>query len=338
MSEGHLSWMDEVEPEGRWRAASRPIDMKIGYSEVYSGEPGRRADFVRESVRFLDANGFDSVWLPEHVVLFDEYNSEYPYGTPGRQAVTRTRPEDGNEGVRGFMDGVVLAAMIAQHSSRMRVGTYIVILGQRNPLVFARQVATLDHVTDGRVNLGVGVGWSREEYESIGIPFDRRGARVDEYIDAMKALWTEDPSEFHGEFADFGPLRAFPKPVQQPHPPVLIGGQSRRGIRRAADKGDGLILYNLEIRDIEVCLDELDRCLEGSHRSLADVQVVVGRRNEGRTPEAWESDRRFIEDCRAMGVISEVVCSPRFPAGEQWFEYMASYVEALGIAGPGDAG
>lgn len=331
MSEGHLPWMGEVEPEGRWRAAARSIDMKIGYSEVYSGEQDRGADFVRDSVRFLDAHGFDSVWLPEHVVLFDEYTSEYPYGTPGRQAVTRSRPEDGNEGVRGFMDGVVLAAMIAQHTERMRVGTYIVILGQRNPVVFARQVATLDHATQGRVNLGVGVGWSREEYESLGVPFERRGARVDEYIDAMRALWTEDPSEFHGEFVDFGPLRAYPKPVQQPHPPILVGGQSRRGIQRAAEKGDGLILYNLEIRDIEVCLDELDRCLEGTSRSLADMTVVVGRRNEGRTEEAWDSDRRFIEACREMGVISEVVCSPRFPAGDRWFEYMESYMRALGM-------
>lgn len=333
MSEGHLPWMDDVEPEGRWRSSSRPIDMRIGYSEVYSGEVGRRSDFVRETTRFLDANGFDSVWLPEHVVLFDEYTSEYPYGTPGRQAVTRTRPEAGNEGVRGFMDGVVLAAMIAQHSERMRVGTYIVILGQRNPVVFARQVATLDQVTDGRVNLGVGVGWSQQEYESLGVPFERRGARVDEYIDAMRALWVDDPSEFHGEFADFGPLRAHPKPLQQPHPPILVGGQSRRGIRRAAEKGDGLILYNLEIRDIEICLDELDRCLDGTERSLADMNVVVGRRNEGRDEESWDADRQFIEECRSMGVISEVVCSPRFPAGDAWFAYMEQYVDALGLAG-----
>lgn len=333
MSEGHLPWMSEKEPEGRWRSSSRPLEMRIGYSEVYSGEESRGAAFVRDTVRYLDSHGFDSIWLPEHVVLFDEYTSQYPYGTPGRQAVTRSRPEKGNEGVRGFMDGVVLAAAIAQHTSRMRVGTYIVILGQRNPVVFARQVATLDQMTEGRVNLGVGVGWSKEEYESIGVPFERRGARVDEYIDAMKQLWTTDPSEYHGEFVDFGPLRAYPKPVQRPHPPVLVGGQSPRGLRRAAEKGDGVILYNLEIRDIEICLDEYDRHLTNVGRSLADQQVIVGRRNEGRTEEAFESDRHFIEQCRDMGVITEVVCSPRFPAGDDWFRYMDRYVAALGTDG-----
>lgn len=332
MSEGHLPWMDERQPEGRWRSAARPIEMRIGYSEVYSGEPGRQLPFVRDTVRFLDDKGFDTLWMPEHVVLFDEYTSQYPYGTPGRQAVTRTRPEKGNEGVRGFMDGVVLGAAVTQMSQRMRVGTYIVILGQRNPVVFARQIATLDQLSEGRFNVGVGVGWSQEEYESIGVPFARRGARVDEYIDAMKALWVDNPSEFHGEFADFGPLRAFPKPVQHPHPPVLVGGQSPRGIQRAAEKGDGLILYNLTIRDLEICLDEYDRQLEQCGRSLRDMQVVVGRRNEGRTQADWESDRQFIEDCRAMGVITEVVCSPRFPT-DGWFTNMEGYTRALGMTG-----
>lgn len=334
MSEGHLAWMDETEPEGRFRSSARPIDMRIGYSEVFSGEPDRRLDFIRDAVAFLDTAGFDTLWIPEHVVLFDSYESEYPYGSPGRQAVTRTRPEAGNEGPRGFMDAVVLLAAVGQMTDRMRFGSYVVILGERNPVVFARQVATLDQVTNGRFNLGVGVGWSREEYEAIGVPFERRGARVDEYIAAMKTLWADDPSEYHGEFADFGPLRAHPKPIQTPHPPVFVGGQSKRGIRRAAEHGDGLILYNLELRDIEVCLDEFDRALEREGRKLSELQVVVGRRNEGRTQQDWDADAAFIQACRDLGVITEVVCSPRFPAGPRWFEYMEPYAATIGLQAP----
>jgi probable F420-dependent oxidoreductase len=338
MAEGRLSWMETAEVsaagEERIRNAARSGRLRVGYSEIFSGEPDRAAPFVRDSVRCLDEAGFDTIWVPEHVVLFESYASEYPYGTPGRQEVTRSRPEPGNVGPKGFMDGVVLLSAIAQFTTRMRVGTYIVILGQRNPVVFARQVATLDQMSEGRMNLGIGVGWSQEEHEAVGVPFERRGARVDEYIDAMRALWTTDPSEFHGEFVDFPPLLAYPKPHQQPHPPIHVAGQSKRALRRAAEKGDGVILYNLEIRDIEVCLDELDRHLDVAGRTLDDIDVVVGRKNEGRDLASFESDREFIDQCRALGAINEVVCSPRFPSGDRWFELMAQYTEVLELSAP----
>ena len=160
----------------------------------------------------------------------------------------------------------------------------------------------------------------------MGVPFERRGDRVDEYVEAMKELWVKDISEFHGEFVDFDPLLAYPKPLQKPHPPILVGGQSKRAIRRAADLGDGLILYNLNVPELELCLEEYDRLLTARGRKLEDLQVVAGRRNVagdkfsiGNTPdllelqEIWDGDAQFLKECRELGAISEAVFSPRLP-------------------------
>lgn len=331
VGEGQLAWMIDQPIERRYLLSTQAIDMRFGYSEIFSCEPDRDLAFLSDVVPFLDEAGFDTLWVPEHVVQFDEYTSEYPYGSPGRQGVTRTRPEEGNRGTLGYPDGLVLLAAAAQMSARLRFGTYVLILPERSPVVLARQLATLDHMTNGRFNLGVGVGWSQEEYEAIGVPFARRGARMDEYLDVLRELWTSDPTSFSGEFVDFPALRAYPKPKQSPHPPIYVGGQSKRGLRRAAEKGDGLLLYNLNLPDLEIALDEFDRQLERVGRKLENVDVVVGRRNEGRTVADWKRDSNYIDDVAALGVVNEIVFSPRFPGAEAWFEYMEGYVKELGL-------
>lgn len=328
MSGGAQPWMKEYALHGRERKARDRDTLQIGISEVFYGENGREVGFVRDTAAMIEELGFDSLWFSEHVVYFEEYQSQYPYGWVGAAEVFRKRDEEGNPGLRGMLDAPILSVAAASVTSRIRFGTYINILPQRNPVVFAREIATVDHLTEGRFNFGVGVGWSREEYEACGVAFERRGARMDEYIGAMKALWTQEISSFAGEFVSFEPLLAYPKPLQRPHPPILIGGQSIRGIQRAAELGDGLIMYNLSIEDVEKTLEVYEDELAERNRSIDDVQIVVGRRNEERTMEAWKSDREFIDQCAALGVITDVVCSPRFP-NAKYEENMREYADVV---------
>jgi probable F420-dependent oxidoreductase len=311
MSGGELSWMRDYKPTNtRWEQRER---VTIGLSEVFLGENGRELGFVRESAQLIESIGYNYVWLPEHVVFFETFESKYPYGQTGAAEISRTRKEEGNTGTRGIMDGPIVAVAAAAVTSSLRFGTFIVILPQRNPVVFGREIATVDQLTGGRFDLGVGVGWLKEEYEACGVPFDNRGDRLDDYIGALRALWTQEVSSYESPTVSFKPLLAYPKPLQKPHPPILVGGQSLRGIDRAARLGDGLIVYDLDINQIAKVIDVYDQRLARYGRKLSDVRLVVGRRNEGRTAESWKSDQEFVAAVKQLGGVTDIVCSPRFP-------------------------
>jgi len=311
MSGGELAWMRDYQAKNRsWEKRER---VTLGISEVFFGENGRELGFVRESAQLIESIGYDYVWLPEHVVFFETFESKYPYGQTGAAEISRTRKEEGNTGTRGIMDGPIVAVAAAAVTTHLRFGTFIVILPQRNPVVFAREIATVDQLTQGRFDLGVGVGWLKEEYAACGVPFDNRGDRLDDYIGALRALWTQEVSSFESPTVSFQPLLAYPKPLQQPHPPILVGGQSLRGIDRAARLGDGLIVYDLDVDQIRKVIDVYDQRLARYGRKLADVRLVVGRRNEGRSVESYKSDQAFIAEVREIGGVTDIVCSPRFP-------------------------
>ena len=136
-------------------------------------------------------------------------------------------------------DPLIWLAYVAATAPTLRLGTCILILPQRNPLVLAKELATLDHLSNGRVELGIGVGWMKEEFEALGIPWERRGARTDEYVAALRTVWSGSHVEFHGEFVDFDPLTCTPQPAQGPDIPILVGGDTPAAIRRAANLADG---------------------------------------------------------------------------------------------------
>lgn len=311
MSGGELSWMRDYKATNtRWEQRDR---VTIGISEVFLGENGRELGFVRESAQLIESIGYNYVWLPEHVVFFETFDSKYPYGQTGAAEISRTRKEEGNTGTRGIMDGPIVAVAAAAVTTTLRFGTFIVILPQRNPVVFGREIATVDQLTGGRFDLGVGVGWLKEEYEACGVPFDNRGDRLDDYIGALRALWTQGVSSYESPTVSFKPLLAYPKPLQKPHPPILVGGQSLRGIDRAARLGDGLIVYDLDLDQIAKVIDVYDQRLARYGRKLSDVRLVVGRRNEGRDSAAWKSDQEFVAAVKQLGGVTDIVCSPRFP-------------------------
>ncbi len=193
---------------------------------------GRYADPAAavELLQAAEEAGFESAWTVEHTVVPEGYESAYPYSPDGKMA--------GGKSDIPLPDPLIWLSYAAAATSRIKLGTAILILPQHNPVITAKQVATLDHLSGGRVLLGIGVGWLREEFEAIGASFDDRGARTDEYVAAMRELWSAERPSFHGEFVRFDGAHCRPRPVNGAVP-IIVGGHSRAAARRAGRLGDG---------------------------------------------------------------------------------------------------
>lgn len=275
--------------------------MKLGISEVFTGAGARSGSWANDAAQLIEEIGYNSVWLPEHVVFFPEYTSQYPYESGGAAEVHR---------MLGVTDPLVLASSIAAATKTLRIGTYVFVVPQRNPIITARQVASVDQLSNGRFEFGVGVGWSEEEYSALDVPFGRRGARMDEYLAAMRTLWSpEELSSFSGEFVDFPPLYCFPKPAQ-PRLPIIVGGNSDASLRRIVEVGDGWAGYSRTAEDIEIFIERLSPMMDAAGRKMSELSLKVGRRSKGSTEQDWENDRVYIDQVMSLG-IDEVVVSPR---------------------------
>lgn len=177
-----------------------------------------------------EALGFESVWVAEHLVFPSVIRSRYPYAAEGVPPINPATP---------LLDPLLVLMQVAARTQRIRLGTNVYILPLRHPIAVARMVGTLDVLSGGRVSFGVGLGWLAEEFAAVGIDFAGRAGRGREAIRALRALWTEEEPSFEGRSVRFGPLRFEPKPAQRPHPPILVGGESRAALKRAAELGDG---------------------------------------------------------------------------------------------------
>jgi probable F420-dependent oxidoreductase len=202
--------------------------MDIGIAFANTG-PFATATGAAELAREAEAAGFESVWTVEHVIYPDEYESSYPYAADGKMPAVPSTP---------IPDPLIWLTWVAAHSQRLTLATGILILPQRNPLVLAKEVATLDHLSGGRVELGIGVGWLQEEFDALGVPWEHRGRRTDEYIEAMRALWATDNAAYDGEFVSFERASSNPKPPAGTVP-FVIGGHSKAAARRAGRLGEG---------------------------------------------------------------------------------------------------
>ena len=193
---------------------------------------GRYVDPVRavELVQAAESVGFESAWTVEHTVIPHGYQSAYPYTSDGRLP--------GGEGDFVLPDPQIWMAWVASHTSKIKFATGILILPQHNPVICAKQVATLDYMSKGRVILGIGVGWLKEEFAALGVPFAERGARTEEYIGALRALWTMDRPTFEGRFVNFKDAYMRPKPANGTVP-IVIGGHSKAAAARAGRVADG---------------------------------------------------------------------------------------------------
>ena len=227
----------------------------------------------------VEERGLESIWLPEHVVLFDDYDSAYPYSPDGRFP---------GGGETGLLEPLTALTFLAAVTDRVRLGTGICLVPQRNPVYTTRQVADLDNLSGGRVDFGIGVGWLREEFTAVAAPFEKRGDRCDDYLAVMRTLWCDDVSEHHGEHYDLPACRMFPKPVQQPHPPIHVGGESNAALRRVARHGQGWYSFNRLPGDLPAPLERLDAFLAAEGRSRDDVTVSVCPYLQQVSPDAVE--------------------------------------------------
>ena len=216
-----------------------------------------------------EALGFSSVVIADHIVFPVTIRSKYPYTVSG------AFPGQGDQ-----LEQLSLMAFIAGKTRALRLISSVMILPHRNPVVTAKMLATIDVLSGGRVTVGVGVGWMREEFEALGAPdFDRRGAASDEYIRIFKALWTQDPASFHGEFYRFEAIRCLPHPVQKPYPPIWIGGHSKAALRRVARLGDGWHPVGanpaapLRPPELRALLAELHRLTEAEGRDPSSLTI-----------------------------------------------------------------
>ena len=186
-------------------------------------------DGAEALARIAEENGFESLWTVEHVVVPAEYKSPYPYSPTGRMPGPEESP---------IPDPLIWLTWVAAATRTIRLATGVLILPQRTPAVLAKEVATLDLLSGGRVTLGVGVGWLEEEFRALGVPFEHRGSRTDEYIEALRVLWNDAEPTYHGRFVDFERAKSYPKPVQPGGVPIAVGGHTQAAARRAGRLGD----------------------------------------------------------------------------------------------------
>ena len=202
--------------------------MKFGFYLPTRGDTAT-TDGLVSMVQNAERLNFNSVMIADHIVFPTQIDSPYPYTVDG-----------GFPGQGDAFEQLTLMSFMAAKTESLRLVSSVMILPHRNPIITAKMLATIDVLSKGRVTVGVGVGWMREEFEALDAPdFDKRGASSNEFLKIFKKAWTEDPVSFDGEFYSFNELRCMPQPVQNPHPPIWIGGHSKPARRRVAKYGDG---------------------------------------------------------------------------------------------------
>ena len=224
------------------------------------------ADGARRLATLAEAAGFESLVCPDHVVLPHEYHSTYPYSPTGRLPGGPDLP---------MPDPIVWMTFAAALTTRLRFISGVLILPQRNPVVLAKEAATLDYLSQGRLSLGVGVGWLREEFDAVGVPFAGRGQRTDEYIEAMRALWASDGASYRGECVEFEAMSCNPKPVDGAIP-ILVGGHSKAAARRAGRLGDGFFPATGAQRDVFPLIELARETAAQQGRDPAALEITTG--------------------------------------------------------------
>ncbi|MEL6982173.1 MAG: LLM class F420-dependent oxidoreductase [Actinomycetota bacterium] len=244
--------------------------MKFGLRYANIGPLSRREPAI-ELARFAEEVGFESLWTIEHVVIPAGYASAYPYSDDGRFGW----PEN-----LDYPDPLPWLATIAGATERIRLGTAIVILPQRNPVVLAKELATIDVMSGGRLSFGVGVGWLTEEFDAIGVPFGERAARTDESIEVLRRLWADDEASFEGRFTTLDRALMYPKPLQRvddrPAVPILIGGHSPAAARRAGRLGDGFFPARATPDDLGPLLEIVRASALEAGRDPATIEITAG--------------------------------------------------------------
>jgi probable F420-dependent oxidoreductase len=252
-----------------------------------------------ELARAAEAAGFESIWTADHIVVTAGYRSTYPYDPSGRLPSGEDAP---------FPESLIWLAYVARATSTIRLATGILILPERNPVVLAKELATLDHLSSGRVTLGVGIGWLKEEFEAIGVPYERRGERLEESVGAMRALWTQECASFEGATVRFRDVYLRPQPPAGAIP-VHIGGHTDVAARRAGRIGDGFFPFGVERDRLPGLLATLRAAAEEAGRDPTSLEVTVA---SFATADAAAA-RADIAELTELGATRVVVPAALFP-------------------------
>lgn len=241
--------------------------MKFGIVFANTG-PFASAEGAARLARDAEAAGFESLWTVEHVVVPAGYASPYPYSDSGRMPGREDAP---------IPDPLMWLTYVAAHSRSLRLATGILIASQRQPAVLAKEVATLDDLSGGRAELGVGIGWLREEFDALGVPFAERAARLDECVAAMRTLWRDEHATFEGEYTRFTDCISRPQPVRGAVP-VHIGGHSEAAAARAGRIGDGFFPARGDHDELAHLFEVVGRAAEQAGRDPATIELTTGGR------------------------------------------------------------
>ncbi|CDO87649.1 LLM class F420-dependent oxidoreductase [Mycobacterium triplex] len=282
--------------------------MQVGLHALGIGAGAERAVIDAVASR-ADECGFATLWAGEHVVMVDRSASRYPYSDDGVIAV----PAQAD-----WLDPMVTLAFAAAASSRITIATGVLLLPEHNPVVVAKQAASLDRLSGGRLTLGVGVGWSKEEFAALGVPFEHRAARTAEYVAAMRTVWRDDVASFHGTFVGFDSIRVYPKPVRDRRIPIMLGGNSDPALRRVAAWGDGWYGFNLDdVAAVRECLAKLDRLCDEAGRDRAELRLAVALR------DPRENDVNALAELGVDELVLVVIPPERADAVADWVAALA---------------
>jgi probable F420-dependent oxidoreductase len=240
--------------------------MKIGFGFIGAGMSAE-PDVIATIATTCEACDYHSLWAPEHIVLLDKYAAKYPYTQDGVMPFESTQVD--------LLDPFLALTFAAAVTKKIRLGTGICLLPERHPVIAAKEVATLDKLSRGRFDFGVGIGWMKEEFDALGVPWPKRADRTRDYLAAMITLWTEAESSHNGEFCKFDPLRSYPKPVQNPHPPIIFGGESEPALRRVGEIGNGWWGVNVSVEAAKKHIASIQQFAKAAGRDPAKLTYAV---------------------------------------------------------------
>lgn len=260
--------------------------------------------------QYVESLGFESVWTFEHVMVPVEYESRYPYRKDGKMGGDSTNP---------FLDPLIALTAVAAHTKTLRLGTGVNILSQSNPLLLAKQAASLDVLSGGRFMLGAGIGWLREEFDAMGVPFERRGARYDDYIAAMRKVWSGDVVEHQSDFLNWSGFHSYPIPLQEGGVPIIVGGSKGKAFERIARLGDGWFAPTDDAASLAPMLPPLKAACEAVGRDYGSVEITSMWNNQG----GMEAIEAFAD----IGVSRVIV--PLYALGKDHLEGITQLAEDI---------
>ena len=301
--------------------------MELGFGLPTAGA-WATPDALAKVAQRAEALGYRGLWTFQRLLYALEPRDQY-YGAPGAQWPAP---------FQSVMDPLAVLAFVAAHTRTIRLGVSVLIMPLYQPVVLAKQLATLDVLSNGRLDVGVGLGWSRDEYEAAGASWARRGARADEFMRCLKAVWTEDPVEFAGEFYRVPRSRVAPRPVQRPHPPLLVGGYHPDVLRRAATLGDGYTGGNIPLTELTATVARVRAAAAAAGRDPARFPIIC-RGSFNLTTEPLGADRRALwgtaaqirEDLAryAEAGVTQIFLEPNFQPGGASLDRALAHLEAL---------